>query len=70
MSLKKTKSILLKDKEDTVGVIKLASAITSVKPTLGLAKTGKYKESIKKVLNEAKIKRTQERINTFFKKKK
>ena len=44
-------------------------AIKSIKPTLGLEKTGKYKESIKKVLNKAKIKRTQERINTFFKKK-
>ena len=42
MSLKKTKSILLKDKEDTVGAIKLASVITSVKPTLGLAKTKKW----------------------------
>ena len=57
-------NLLLKGKKATAGVIK------SVKPTLGLEKTGKYKESIKKVLNEATIKRTQERINTFFKKKK
>ena len=42
MSLKKTKSILLKDKEDTVGVIKLASVITSIKPTLGLSKKSEY----------------------------
>ena len=56
--------LLLKNKKGAVGVIK------NVAPTLGLEKTGKYKESIKKVLNEATIKRTQERINTFFKKKK
>ena len=62
--LKEAIKLLLKDKKGAVGVIK------SVKPTLGLEKTGKYKESIKKVLNEAKITRTQERINTFFKKKK
>ena len=62
MGLLKAASLLLKGKK-ALGVIK------SVKPTLGLAKTGKYKESIKKVLNKAKIKRTQERINTFFKKK-
>ena len=57
-------NLLLKGKKAAVGAIK------SVKPTLGLEKTGKYKESIKKVLNKAKIGRTQERIDTFFKKKK
>ena len=56
--------LLLKNKKGAVGAV-----IDKVAPTLGLEKTGKYKESIKKVLNKAKIKRTQERINTFFKKK-
>ena len=41
MSLKKTKSILLNDKEDTVGVIKLAS-VYKPKATLGLDKTKKW----------------------------
>ena len=55
--------LLLKNKKSAVGVIK------KMAPTFGKKKTEAYKESIKKVLNEAKIKRTQERINTFFKKK-
>ena len=57
--------LLLKNKKGAVGAV-----IDKIAPTFGKKKTEAYKESIKKVLNEAKITRTQERINTFFKKKK
>ena len=65
MGLLTAGKLLLKNKKGAVGAV-----IDKVAPTLGLTKTKKYKESIKKVLNEAKVTRTQERINTFFKKKK
>ena len=52
-------------KENKGGV----SAVTGVKAALGKKGTEALKELRKKVLNEAKITRTQERINTFFKKK-
>ena len=46
------------------------SAIKKVAPTLGLKKTEAYKKSIEKALNEAKIGRSQERIDAWWKKNK
>ena len=65
--------LLLKNKKGAVGVIKEikggVSAVTGVKATFGKKGTEALKELRKKVLNKAKIERTQERIDTFFKKK-
>ena len=44
--------------------------IKKVAPTLGLKKTEAYKKSIEKTLNKAKIGRSQERIDAWWKKNK
>ena len=63
MGLITAAKLLLKGKK-SLGVIK------KVAPTLGLKKTEVYKKSIEKILNKAKIGRSQERIDAWWKKNK
>ena len=59
-------SALTGGKQKTTGT----EVITNVKSTSGLEQTEAYKKSVKKTLNKAKLDRSQERIDAWWKKNK